>query len=364
MGATKQILTVGAAPGRHPELSTCLQRHGYEVLAAESPDEAIYLLARWKIACVVADAAMDQGPGPTMASRIARTEPSVAVVLLAERPDLRSAVSALHLGAMDYLPADAAPEEVSAAVAQAIDRRVALAEQHAAAQALRGDVASLASELRREREGRDRIALAAMESLVCVVEAKDLWLAGHSMRVAQMAASLAAELGRSDTEIEQVRLAGRLHDIGMVGVGDRILSKEGPLTPEEFDQVRAHVTLGSQILAPLPGMGSIVTFVRHHHERWDGEGYPDRLKAEEAPWGARLIGTAETYDALTTARPYRKPMAPDQAVQHMKTLIGSAMGPTEWRALAAVVGRREALVFLDDPLIQSSVSARASALHL
>ncbi len=143
------------------------------------------------------------------------------------------------------------------------------------------------------------MALAALESLVCVVEAKDPWLAGHSVRVAQTAASLAAELGRSDEDIEQIRLAGRLHDIGMVGVSERILSKEGRLAAEEFEQVRGHATLGSQILSPLPGLGPVISFVRHHHERCDGRGYPDRLAGEAVPWGARIIGVAEMYDALT-----------------------------------------------------------------
>jgi HD-GYP domain-containing protein (c-di-GMP phosphodiesterase class II) len=179
-----------------------------------------------------------------------------------------------------------------------------------------------------------------------------------------MAASLAAELKRSDEEIEQIRLAGRLHDIGMVGVGEAILSKEGPLTPEEFEKVRAHVTLGSQILSPLPGLGPVSSFVRHHHERWDGQGYPDRLAGEAAPWGARVIGVAEIYDALTTSRPYREQMPPELAVKYMQSLVGSAIGGPEWRALASVVGRNEALVFLVDEETQGSPGARGSALHL
>jgi HD-GYP domain-containing protein (c-di-GMP phosphodiesterase class II) len=199
---------------------------------------------------------------------------------------------------------------------------------------------------------------------VHVVETKDLWLAGHSVRVAQMAASLAAELGHADEQVEQVRLAGRLHDLGMVGVSDGILSKEGPLTPDEFDQVRAHVTLGSQILSPLPGLGSVVTFVRHHHERWDGQGYPDRLAGDAIPWGARVIGVAEIYDALTTSRPYREPIPPEAAVKYMQGLVDTAIGATDWQALASVVSRREALVFLVDYQTQTAPGARASALHL
>jgi putative two-component system response regulator len=363
-GRTAQILLVGAAPSRRPEIHAHLTQHGYEVLTATSADEALHLVARWKVACVLADAELEDGHRSAPLARILRCEPAMAVVLLAAQPRLAAAVASLRRGAMDYLAADERPEEVVSAVGRAIERRVALARELVLAQSLREEVGLLSAELRRERERGDHVALAAMESLVCVVETKDLWLAGHSVRVAQMAASLAAELGRTDAEIEQVRLAGRLHDIGMVGVDDSILSKEGPLTPDEFDRVRAHVTLGSQILAPLPGLGPVASFVRHHHERWDGQGYPDRLVGEAAPWGSRLLGAAEIYDALTTARPYREPMPPDLAVQHMKSLIGAAIGDVEWRALAAVVGRREALVFVVDPWAQSTVGAMASTLHL
>lgn len=363
-GATTQVLMVGPVLNRRPEIRALLEQHGYEILTAASVDEATSLLARWKIACVLGGADLGEGRAPAMLARIFRIEPGMAVVLLADHPDLPEAVTSLSLGATDYLAADGPPEAIIAAVGRAIERRISLARERVQAQSLREEVGRLTAELRRERERGDHVALAAMESLVCVVEAKDLWLAGHSVRVAQTAASLAAELGHTDAEIEQVRLAGRLHDIGMVGVDDGILSKEGPLTPEEFDRVRAHVTLGSQILAPLPGLGSVASFVRHHHERWDGQGYPDRLVGEAAPWGARIIGAAEIYDALTTARPYREPMAPELAVLHMKDIIGAAIGEAEWRALAAVVGRREALVFLVDAQAVSTIGARASTLNL
>lgn len=362
-GALAQLLLVGAAANR-PAVHHHLRRYGYETLTAASAAEAAHLLARWKVACVVADAELEDGRVQGLVAGILRTEPGVSVVLVSSAPDLRAAIASLRLGAMDYLAADDPPEDIVAAVERALKQRLIAARERALTQALREEVATLASELRRERERVDTVALAALESLVCVVEAKDLWLAGHSVRVAQMAASLAAQLGRTDGEIEQVRLAGQLHDIGMVGVGNEILSKVGPLTTEEFDVVRAHVTLGSQILSPLPDMGPVASFVRHHHERWDGQGYPDRLSGESSPWGARVIGVAEIYDALTTMRPYREPLAPELAVEDMKSIIGTAIGAAEWHALAAVVGRREALEFLVDEGTQGTVGARASGLHL
>ncbi|MBA3498353.1 MAG: HD domain-containing protein [Gemmatimonadales bacterium] len=363
-GLNAQVLTVERDPTRRAALRQALVEGGYEVLEAESCDGALHVLARRKIACVVATGDPADGSAAERVGRILRSEPAMAIVVLASDADVAVAIAAMRAGAMEYLGPDVSPAEVTLAVDQAVDRRRALAQDQEVARSLGIEVGRLTAELRRERSRGDQVALAALESLVYVVEAKDLWLAGHSVRVAQMAASIAAELEHSDEEIEQIRIAGRLHDIGMVSVSEFILSKEGPLSPEEFDKVRAHVTLGSQILSPLPGLAAVTSFVRHHHERWDGQGYPDRLSGEAAPWGARVIGVAEIYDALTTARPYQEPTAPDLAVKHMQGVVGSAIGTLEWRALAAVVGRKEALVFLVDEQTQAAPGARASALHL
>jgi len=229
----------------------------------------------------------------------------------------------------------------------AIARRREAIQEQVTRRVLREEVSSLVGELRQERARVETLALATLGSLVRVVETKDPWLAGHSVRVAQLGASLAAEMGRSDPEIEAVRLAGRLHDIGMICLGDGILSKEGPLTDAEYQQVKRHVVIGHQILEPLPQLGMVSVFVRSHHERWDGTGYPDRLSEQEIPWGARLIGAAEIYDALTTTRPYRQSVSPEDAVERMRTLTGKMICPLVFSALADVVSRREALVFVD-----------------
>ena len=117
--------------------------------------------------------------------------------------------------------------------------------------------------------------------------------------------------GCTDEQIEAVRTGGRLHDIGKIGIREEILNKQGPLTEEEYEHVKQHVTVGSQILAPLVHLGDVIGFVRSHHERWDGTGYPDRLEGEAIPLGARIIGAVEIYDALTTARPYQEKMHPE-----------------------------------------------------
>jgi putative two-component system response regulator len=183
---------------------------------------------------------------------------------------------------------------------------------------------------------------------VNALEAKDPYLRGHSARVADFSAMVAGELGLPDEQVESIRTGGRLHDIGKIGIREEILNKQGPLTDEEFEHVKLHPVTGSDILAPLTHLGHVIEYVRSHHERWDGRGYPDGLATDQIPLGARIIGAVEIYDALTTSRPYQEKMTPELAVERLRDLIGTVVDPEVHRALQAVVARREALVFLDD----------------
>jgi len=199
-----------------------------------------------------------------------------------------------------------------------------------------------------EQVNQERLSVATLEALVNALEAKDPYLRGHSARVADLSAMMAAELGCTDEQIEAVRTGGRLHDVGKIGIREEVLNKQGPLTETEYDHVKQHVTVGSQILAPLIHLKDVIGLVRSHHERWDGKGYPDRLAGEAIPIGARIIGAVEIYDALTTARPYQETMPAELAVERMRELIGTVIDPIVHRALESVVSLRQALVFLDD----------------
>jgi HD-GYP domain-containing protein (c-di-GMP phosphodiesterase class II) len=164
-----------------------------------------------------------------------------------------------------------------------------------------------------------------------------------------MSAMIASELALPDEVIEQIRMAGRLHDIGKIGIREGILTKQGPLTTEEYEQVKQHVVVGSQILAPLAHLGEIISYVRSHHERWDGQGYPDRLQGDQIPLGARVLGAAEIFDALTTSRPYQEKMPPEVAVERMRDLAGNVLDEQVYKALETAVRKRQTLTFLDDP---------------
>jgi putative nucleotidyltransferase with HDIG domain len=199
---------------------------------------------------------------------------------------------------------------------------------------------------------------AALDALVHAMEAKDPHLPGHSIRVAELSASVAAKLGRFDWEVEEVRLAGRLHDLGMIAVHEGVLNKAGPLTPEEYDEIKQHPVLGHGILCGYPEMERVASYVRGHHERWDGTGYPDRLAGEAIPWGAQVLAAAETFDAMTSPRAYRAANSVTNALERMYAQSADFIDPEVMKVVARVVGRRETLSFIRDddaPLAEQEV---------
>jgi putative nucleotidyltransferase with HDIG domain len=343
-----RVLIVDDEPKARKAVEAHLAQHGYEVLTASSGEEALAILMRQKITCMIAEARVFGTTGGELLSRSLSRDPHLAVIVLSSLPDVTDAVRYLQYGAMDYLPKPLDLSHVEAAVQRALRRRTELMEERGAGRLLKEEVVNLGAELARERSKVEGLTVATLEALVCVVEAQDPWFTGHSLRVAQLAASLGAEIGRSDEEVEVVRKAGLLHDIGMICVPEGLLGKQGSLTPPEFEQIKRHSVVGSQILAPLPHFAQVSAFVRGHHERWDGQGYPDRLAGDAIPWGARLIGAAEVYDAFTTARPYREQLTPELAVERMRALTGTVLAPEVHRALSAVVERGSALVFVDE----------------
>ena len=321
---------------------------GYQVSVAATGEEALALLQRQKVTGILLDVNLPGTNGIDLVPQILELEPSVAILMLTAVNDATSAALCMQRGALDYLLKPIDLSHLGRAIRRGLERRTALLEGQMLTQWLKEEVALRVAERRLEQATQERISVATLEALVNALEAKDPYLRGHSARVADLSAGVAAHLGCPDEEIEAIRTAGRLHDIGKIGIREEILNKHGPLSDEDYEHVKQHELVGSQILAPLVHLKDVITFVRSHHERWDGFGYPDKLAATAIPLGARIIGTVEIYDALTTARPYQEKMSPEMAVERMRDLIGSAIDPAIHEALAAVVSRRQALVFLDD----------------
>jgi diguanylate cyclase (GGDEF)-like protein/putative nucleotidyltransferase with HDIG domain len=160
--------------------------------------------------------------------------------------------------------------------------------------------------------------LDTVTSLAFAIDAKDHYTQGHSQKVAAYAALIAEALGMSDTEVEEIRLGAVLHDIGKVAIPENILNKSGPLNPDEWDTMRSHVTFGAKILDPLTPLARIREMVLHHHEYFDGSGYPDALSGEQIPLGARIIAVADAFDTITSDRTYKKARPAEQALTELE----------------------------------------------
>ncbi|MGI8413346.1 MAG: HD-GYP domain-containing protein [Solirubrobacteraceae bacterium] len=183
----------------------------------------------------------------------------------------------------------------------------------------------------------------AIEALAMALLERDRYTGEHSEAVIEMSGAVARNLGCSAPEVERVKSAALLHDIGKVAIPDGILHKPGPLSDQEWILMKEHPVIGERILRVLPGLGTVARIVRHEHERWDGGGYPDGLCGEQIPLGSRIIIAADTYHAITSDRPYRPARSHSEAVGELTVCAGAQFDPNVSAALIGhLYGRRQA----------------------
>jgi len=346
----KRLLVVDDEEAVRVPISRYLQSRGYEVHPAGSGVAALDLLGRLKFVGMVCDVRMPGMSGLETVPRALAADPALAVVMLTGVNDAPTATEALSRGAADYLMKPVELPDLLGAVERALHKRDLSIERRRVEALIREEVALRTAELEREKATLRSLTVSIAETLINAMEAKDVYLRGHSQRVAELGASMAQELGLGEDQVEAVRLAGRLHDVGKIGIRESILNKPGPLTPEEFAHVKDHVRIGMDILAPLRDLGVALDYVHDHHEHWDGSGYPRGLKGEAISVGGRILAAADAFDALTSKRAYREPMAPEEVIGYLSgDGVGTLLDPAVFEVLSAVVlGRKSlALTFLE-----------------
>jgi HD-GYP domain-containing protein (c-di-GMP phosphodiesterase class II) len=204
------------------------------------------------------------------------------------------------------------------------ERRLAL-EVRRLREQYQADLERQVGELSRKNQG---MFLAQVQMAVTMLEAKDPYTRGHSRRVAAYAQATGKVMGLSGRLIEQLTLGGELHDIGKIGTRDAVLHKPGPLTDEEFAEIRLHTTAGEAMLSPLrEDHPEVLNIVRWHHERMDGQGFPDKLRSIDIPLTARIVSAVDAYDAMTTTRAYRSHLDPKIAIEELSRCKGSQFDP-------------------------------------
>jgi putative nucleotidyltransferase with HDIG domain len=184
-----------------------------------------------------------------------------------------------------------------------------------------------------------RINMSFAEALVKAIDGRDAYTAGHSKAVAEYSRDIARELGLDQSEVERIHLCGLVHDIGKIGVRAEVLEKRAALDEGEWDEMRRHPAIGEAILLEVPGYDDMADVVRSHHERWDGAGYPDNLRGERIPRLARVLAVADSYNAMTSDRPYRGAMTPERAIEQLVLGKGSQFEPESVSAFLRVLER-------------------------
>ncbi|GAC1648344.1 MAG: hypothetical protein NVS4B3_03810 [Gemmatimonadaceae bacterium] len=352
VGTAVRLLVVDDEEGLRGAFGKYLRGHGYAVETAASGAAALELLgqaiaARDRFSLVLCDVRMPGMSGLEVVRQAVGRDEDLAVIMITAVNDAPTATEALSSGALDYLVKPIALEDLRAAIERGLHTRDLAIEQRRIERLIREEVALRTAELEEEERTLRATTVGIAESLINAMEAKDIFLRGHSQRVAEMGASIAHAMGLDEETVERVRLAGRLQDVGKIGVNEAALNKPGPLTPEEFDHVKQHVKLGVEILSPLKHLGPALTYVQDHHEHFSGRGYPRGLKGEQISMGGRILCAADAFDALTSRRPYRQPLEPAAALDLLANSVGILLDPSVYAALRSVVLGRQSLVFLD-----------------
>ena len=329
-------------------LTRFLTHRGYDVVAHDSGAAALALLSREHFDIMLCDILMPQMSGLDVVPHALRVDRDLAVVMLTAFNDASTATKALALGAMDYLVKPFELAELLRALERVAHRRTLEIHRRKVEELIRDEVASYNQELEQERLALRQLTVGVADTLINAMEAKNVYLRGHSRRVAELAASVAEELGLDADVVENVRMAGRLHDVGKIGIRESVLNKPDTLSPEEFAHVKDHVRIGMEILLPLKHMPVALHYVHDHHEHFDGSGYPRGLVGEEISIGGRILAACDAFDALTSQRAYRGAIGPREAVEHLAGSVGGLLDPVVFTALQRVVLRRKTLTFMDE----------------
>ncbi|MBI5639063.1 MAG: response regulator [Nitrospirae bacterium] len=290
---SSSILVVDDVPLNLEVMEGLLYKEGYKVLTALNAGEALGMIKEGTIDLAILDVMMPGMNGFDLCRKLKNMSGRrfFPVILVTALNELEDKIRGLEAGADDFLTKPFHTIELITKIRSLLRLR----------------------KLQGELDHSEDIIL----TLAIAIEAKDLYTKGHSERVGTLAMEFATHMGLQEDDRHLLFKSGVLHDIGKIGVDNQILHKCGSLTHEEFCHIRDHVLIGENICFPLNSARRILPVIRHHHERWDGSGFPDGLKGENIPFFARIVAITDSFDAMVSMRPYRAPFTVDQAVAMM-----------------------------------------------
>ncbi|HEY91366.1 MAG TPA: response regulator [Dehalococcoidia bacterium] len=329
------ILIIDDEVGIRTALLRKFTSEGYLCDESGNAGEALEKLRTRPIDLVILDIRMPGRSGNELLIDIKQDYPDTAVIMSTAIADTDIIIECMREGANDYIVKPFDLSEITLSVKKALRTRELELKVKEYQQQLEQKVEEQTREIR-------SIFLGAIESLVVALEAKDGYTAGHSRRVTEMVLKLGQILGLSDDEMEDLRWGALLHDIGKIAIDPAIQNKVTKLTPAEYNSIMAHAREGSRIVKPLTNK-TVVDMIAHHHDHFDGEGFHQDVTGEQIPLGARIIAVADTFDAMTSDRPYRVAMSAEESVAEIEQCAGTQLDPVVVKALLEITGLQQSL---------------------
>jgi len=336
-----KILVIDDEEAVRKVLKTHLEKEGYYVETSPGGENILETLRQSRAEILISDIKMPGINGLDILDYVRLHMKTIPVIMLTGLTDVSVAIDAMKRGAFDYIMKPITKEALLNIVCKAFTQRELLLENRRLERQNRRYQILLEQKIRDNAEDLGNRSVELMKAygmlksmnfrfvnvLAETIEAKDRHTRGHCNRMRRLCVELGKIIGLDRERLELLEYASMLHDIGKIGVNERVLNKNGPLNDEEKEHVKIHPGLGKKILKGIPLMESVAEIVVSHHENYDGSGYPRGLRGEDIPLGARIISAADLYDAMSNDRPYRKGIGLDDIVEEMKRVSGTQLDP-------------------------------------
>lgn len=313
-------------------LNQILSNDGYHCQEAGNAEEALQTLRNNAISLVLLDIKMPGKSGIELLPEIKTSYSDTAVIMATAVTEISVAIQCLKHGADDYICKPFNLDEVSLVVQRSLEKRHLQLKIREYQQHLEETVEEQTGEIR-------RLFLGAIEALVFALEAKDRYTGGHSRRVTSIALALGEELILSPDDMEDLRWGSLLHDVGKIAVDPLIQNKPGKLTQEEYEHIMIHAHVGAGIVQPVVNE-KVVKMIEHHHDRYDGRGLHQATVGSDIPLAARILAVADSFDAMTSDRPYRPAMSRDEALDEIKRCVTTQFDPVVADAFIKIMSRK------------------------
>lgn len=308
-------------------LAKRLEKEGYSCTTAQNGKVALAHFYKNTFSLIISDIKMPEMNGVELLEKVKAVDPKIKMIMVTAYPEIDLAVNAMRLGAYDFIIKPADLDLIVMSVKKALESKRLEEEIEAYHNRIEELVEERTVKLQQAYRILKKSHIDSVKVLAEAIDAKDPYTRGHSDRVKRMSLAIARGMGFSEEKLESLEYGALLHDIGKIGIKDEVLRKQSPLSPEEYQYIQEHPLIGVKILGGVEFFKDKIPMIRHHHEHFDGSGYPDGLAGETIPLEARIISLPDAFDAMTSARPHRDIMPLQDVLAELERQRGKQFDP-------------------------------------